>query len=122
MCGRTVLTWGGRADGMAIDSTRRVRSLNVPVSDGVSLAIDSWLPVERIARGERVGTALRATRYHRVEQAPGPDPEADSDRAAGERSTGAGFALVVAEARGNGTSFGSRTMELGPVRSPTTAS
>jgi len=37
---------------MTIDSARRVQSLYVPVSDGVRLAIDVWLPVERIARGE----------------------------------------------------------------------
>ena len=100
---------------MTIDSTRRLQSLYVPVSDGVRLAVDVWLPVERIARGERVGTAFRATRYHRAEQPPGPGPEADSNRAAGELWTSAGFALVVADARGTGASFGSRTMELGPA-------
>jgi hypothetical protein len=39
---------------MTIDSAHRVQSLYVPVSDGVRLAIDIWLPVERIARGELV--------------------------------------------------------------------
>ena len=101
-------------DAMTIDSTQRLQSLYVPVSDGVSLAIDVWLPIERIAQGERVGTAFRATRYHRAEQPPSPEPEADSNRAAGELWTGAGFALVVADARGTGASFGSRTIELGP--------
>jgi uncharacterized protein len=99
---------------MAIGSTQRLQSLYVPVSDGVGLAIEVWLPVERIARGERVGTAFRATRYHRAEQPPSPEPEADSSRAAGDLWTGAGFALVVADARGTGASFGSRTIELGP--------
>ena len=101
-------------DAMTIDPARRVQSLYVPVSDGVRLAIDVWLPVERIARGERVGAVFRATRYHRAEQPPGPEPEADSNRAAGELWTRAGFALVVADARGTGASFGSRAMELGP--------
>ncbi len=41
-------------------------------------------------------------------------PEADSNHAAGQLWTGAEFALVVVDARGTGTSFGSRTMELGP--------
>src|SRR5579884_1938199 len=95
-------------------SKLRVHSLYVPVSDGVRLAVDIWLPVERIARGERVGTAFRATRYHRAEQPPSPEPEADSNGAAGELWTRAGFALVIADARGTGASFGSRTMELGP--------
>ena len=104
----------GRIDAMTIDPARPVQSLYVPVADGVRLAVDVWLPVERIARGERVGTAVRATRYHRAEPPPGPDPEEDSNHAAGELWTGAGFALVVADARGTGASFGSRTMELGP--------
>ena len=99
---------------MTIDSTQRLQSVYVPVSDGVRLAVDVWLPVERIARGERVGTAFRATRYHRAEQQPSPGPEADSNHAAGELWTSAGFALVVADARGTGASFGSRTIELGP--------
>jgi len=51
---------------MTIDSARRVQSLYVPASDGVRLAIDVSLPVERIAWGEQVGTAFRATRYHRA--------------------------------------------------------
>ncbi len=105
---------GGRIDAMTIDSTRRLQSLYVPVSDGVRLAVDVWLPVERIAGGERVSTAFRATRYHRAEQPPSPGPEADSNRAAGELWTSAGFALVVADARGTGASLGSRTIELGP--------
>jgi putative CocE/NonD family hydrolase len=99
---------------MTIDSTRRLQSLYVPVSDGVRLAVDVWLPVERIAGGERISTAFRAARYHRAEQLPDPGPEADSNRAAGELWTSAGFALVVADARGTGASFGSRTIELGP--------
>jgi uncharacterized protein len=99
---------------MTVDPARRVQALYVPVGDGVRLAVDVWLPVERIARGERVGTAFRATRYWRAGQPPGPEPEADSNHAAGELWNGAGFALVIADARGTGASFGSRAMELGP--------
>src|SRR5947209_19134657 len=98
---------------MTIDSAQRVQSLYVPVSDGVRLAVDIWLPVERIARGERVGTAFRATRYWRAGQPPGPEPAADSNHAAGELWNSAGFALVLVDARGTGASFGSRAMELG---------
>src|SRR6266699_3431794 len=89
---------GGRIDAIRIESTLRLQSLYVPGSDG----------------GERVSTAFRASRYHRAEQPPSPGPEADSNRAAGELWTSAGFALVVADARGTGASFGSRTIELGP--------
>lgn len=99
---------------MTIDPARRVQALYVPVSDGTRLAVDVWLPVGRIARGERVGTAFRATRYWRAEQPPGPAPAADSNHAAGELWNGAGFALVIVDARGTGASFGSRAMELGP--------
>jgi putative CocE/NonD family hydrolase len=99
---------------VTIDPARRVQALYVPVSDGVRLAVDVWLPVERIALGERVGTEFRATRYHRTALPPGPQPEADSNHAAGELWNSAGFALVVVDARGTGASFGSRTMELGP--------
>ena len=53
---------------MTIDPAQRLQSVYVPVSDGVRLAVDIWLPVGRIARGERVGAAFRATRYHRSEQ------------------------------------------------------
>ena len=59
---------------MTVDPARPVQSLYVTVADGVRLAIDIWLPVERIARGERVGTAFRATRYHRAEQPPARSP------------------------------------------------
>ena len=62
-----------RANGMnlqnratMIDPARPVQSFYVPVADGVRLAIDIWLPVAWIGRGERVGTAFRATRYHRA--------------------------------------------------------
>jgi uncharacterized protein len=97
---------------MTIDPGRPVQSLHVAVSDGVRLAVDVWLPVKRIARGEPIGTAFRATRYYRAEQPPGPEPEKDSNYAAGQLWTRAGFAMVVADARGTGASFGSRTMEL----------
>jgi hypothetical protein len=99
---------------MTVDPARRVQALYVPVSGGVRLAVEVWLPVERIARGERVGTAFRATRYWRAEQPPGPEPEADSNHAAGELWNSAGFALILVDARGTGASFGSRAMELGP--------
>jgi uncharacterized protein len=99
---------------MTVDPARRVQARYVPVSDGVRLAVDVWLPVERIARGERVGTAFRATRYWRAEQPSGPEPAADSNYAIGELWNSAGFALVLVDARGTGASFGSRAMELGP--------
>ena len=95
-----------------VDTSRRLQSLYVPVSDGVRLAVDVWLPVQRTAGGGTVGTVMRVTRYYRAEAPPGPGPEADTNAAAGDLFNGAGFALVVVDARGTGASFGTRTGEL----------
>jgi putative CocE/NonD family hydrolase len=87
--------------------------LYVPVGDGVRLAVDVWLPVERIAAGEAIGAVVRTTRYYRAEERSGVGPEVDANWAEGELWNGAGFAFVVADARGTGASFGVRTSELG---------
>jgi predicted acyl esterase len=43
-----------------VDASRRLQSVYVPVGDGVRLAVDVWLPVERTAAGGTAGTvALR---------------------------------------------------------------
>ncbi|MHA6621467.1 CocE/NonD family hydrolase [Pseudonocardia sp. DLS-67] len=98
---------------MVLDPSRRLQSLYVPVGDGVRLAVDVWLPVERVAAGEAVGAVVRTTRYHRAQEPAGAGPEFDSNRAEGELWNAAGFAFVVADARGTGASFGARTGELG---------
>lgn len=98
---------------MIVDTSRRLQSVYVPVADGVRLAVDVWLPVERTAAGGAVGTVMRVTRYYRAEAAQEPGPEADTNAAAGNLFNRAGFALVVVDARGTGASFGTRTGELG---------
>jgi uncharacterized protein len=98
---------------MVLDPNRRLQSLYVPVGDGVRLAVDVWLPVERIAAGEAVGAVVRTTRYHRAQEPARDGPEFDSNWAEGELWNGAGFAFVVADARGTGASFGMRNGELG---------
>jgi putative CocE/NonD family hydrolase len=98
---------------MVLDPNRRLQSLYVPVGDGVRLAVDVWLPVERIAAGEAVGAVVRTTRYHRATEPARVGPEFDSNWAEGELWNAAGFAFVVADARGTGASFGMRTSELG---------
>jgi putative CocE/NonD family hydrolase len=85
----------------------------VPAGDGVRLAVDVWLPVERTAVGGKVGTVMRVTRYHRAEEPQEPGPEVDTNAAAGDLFNRTGFALVVVDARGTGASFGTRTGELG---------
>jgi putative CocE/NonD family hydrolase len=83
------------------------------MGDGVRLAVDVWLPIERTAVGGTVGTVMRVTRYYRAEAPQRPGPEADTNAVAGDLFNRAGFALVVADARGTGASFGTRTGELG---------
>jgi len=95
-----------------IDTSRRLQSVYVPAEDGVRIAVDVWLPVERTAAGRPVGTVMRVTRYYRAEAPREPGPEADTNAAAGDLFNGAGFALVVADARGTGASFGTRAGEL----------
>ncbi|WP_246115692.1 CocE/NonD family hydrolase [Trebonia kvetii] len=95
-----------------IDVSRRLQSVYVPAADGVRLAVDVWLPVERTAAGGAVGTVMRVTRYHRAEAPQGPEPAADTNAAAGDLFNRAGFALVVVDARGTGASFGTRAGEL----------
>ncbi len=97
---------------MVLDPSRRLQSRYVPVGDGVRLAVDVWLPVERIAAGEAIGAVVRTTRYHRADERSGSGPEDDANRAEGDLWNDAGFALVVADARGTGASFGDRSGEL----------
>ena len=56
-----------RNRGVIVDTSLRLQSVYVPVGDGVRLAVDVWLPVERTAPGGTVGTVMRVTRYHRAE-------------------------------------------------------
>ncbi|MGO9874692.1 MAG: CocE/NonD family hydrolase [Acidimicrobiia bacterium] len=90
---------------MQIDPARRLHAMHVPMSDGVRLAVDVWLPVARVAANGAVSTVVRATRYHRA--------SAGADSTAGDLWNDAGFAFVVVDARGTGASFGSRSAELG---------
>jgi uncharacterized protein len=85
-----------------VDASRRLQSVYVPAGDGVRLAVDVWLPVERTAVGGTVGTVMRVTRYHRAEARQEPGPAADTNAAAGDLFNRAGFALVVVDARGTG--------------------
>src|SRR5688500_10444241 len=98
---------------MILDPNRRLQPLHVPFTDGLRLAVDVWLPVERIAAGEAVGAVVRTTRYYRAEEPARVGPEFDANRAEGELWNTAGFAFVVADVRGTGASFGVRTSELG---------
>jgi len=81
------------------------------MSDGTRLAAEVWLPTDRLAAGDNVGTVIRSTRYHRAVESAGAG--SDAAEAEGRMFLEAGLALVVVDARGTGASFGSRTGELG---------
>lgn len=78
--------------------TGPVRSLYVPMRDGVRIALDVVLP-EGLADGERVPTILTMTRYWRSWEGDGPN---DLQRFL----TSHGYAVVWGDSRGTGASFG----------------
>jgi uncharacterized protein len=85
-------------------------SVYVRMADGVRIAVDVWLPSKRVS-GQRLGTAMRSTRYWRGSDQRGastPDPVA----AQAKLFNDAGLVLVVVDARGSGASFGSRPGEF----------
>ncbi len=89
----------------------RNQALHVPMRDGVRIAVDVWLPAG-IEPGTRLPTMMRATRYWRARHLPGAPLEGASNFAEAEQWNGAGYALVLVDARGSGASFGIRRFEL----------
>jgi uncharacterized protein len=75
-----------------------IRSVYVPMRDGVRIALDIVLPVGA-AGGQRFPTALTMTRYWR--SAVGAGPDADEQLFASH-----GFAVVAGDVRGTGASGG----------------
>jgi uncharacterized protein len=51
-----------------VDTSRRLQSVYVPAGDGVRLAVDVWLPVERTAVGGAGHDASCFTRYGQAEE------------------------------------------------------
>lgn len=88
----------------------------VTMRDGVSLAVDLWLP-DGLAQDERVPTLLYFTRYGRA-RAPGLVKRVALGFGLAEvhpvvrAMNDAGFAVVLVDARGSGASDGSRRAEL----------
>jgi hypothetical protein len=78
--------------------TGPVRSLHVPMRDGVRIALDVVLP-DGIAEGERVPTLLVMTRYWRATE----NAEAHPLQ---QFFTRHGYAVVYGDVRGTGASFG----------------
>jgi putative CocE/NonD family hydrolase len=89
----------------------RLRSLYVPMPDGVRLAVDVWLPAGTTA-GARLPTVLETDRYWRARAYTGgikDNPNYFIAQPWNER----GYAYVFADLRGTGASFGTLTAELG---------
>ncbi len=103
----TVLSLAAAQDARRAPS--RNQALYVTMRDGVRIAVDLWLP-DDLPPGRTIPTIVRATRYWRAQG--GRRLEDDSNFAEAERFNGAGYALVVVDARGSGASFGTRPYEL----------
>lgn len=89
----------------------RNQALFVTMRDGVKIAIDVWLPSD-LEPGAKVPTVMRATRYWRAVDLVSEVLEDDRNFSEAERFNGAGYALVLVDARGSGASFGWRPYEL----------
>jgi len=89
----------------------RLRSFYLPMSDGVRIAIDLWLPAG-LETGRKIPAILHATRYWRAQDNLPRDVEHDVNFRTAKAFNEAGYALVLVDARGTGASFGNRTYEL----------
>jgi putative CocE/NonD family hydrolase len=89
----------------------RLQSLYVPMRDGIKIAIDVWLPAG-LSGGRRIPTLMRATRYWRSQDIVDTSFENASNYKTAQLFNGAGYALVLVDARGTGASFGSRAYEM----------
>ena len=108
-CGDAPSTGAG-AIGPA-STLERNQALHIPMRDDVRIAVDVWLP-EGIEPGTRLPTMVRATRYWRARGLVDVPLERASNFDEAERWNGAGYALVLVDARGSGASFGIRRFEL----------
>ncbi|MFD7904813.1 CocE/NonD family hydrolase [Kitasatospora sp. NPDC059747] len=87
-----------------------LRSLYVPMPDGVRLAVDVHLPAGTTA-GANLPTVLVTQRYWRARVQQGVPDQGESGDAAGWNARG--YAYVVADLRGTGASFGTLDAEIG---------
>jgi len=89
----------------------RLQSLYVTMRDGVKIAIDVWLPAKLGSR-EKMPTMMYCTRYWRASDIVDAALEQDTNYNRANMWNGAGYALVLVDARGTGASFGSRAYEM----------
>lgn len=81
-----------------------LESMYLPMSDGIRIAIDLYLP-EKPSASEKIPTILVMTRYWRATEGMGIHPAA-------VKWCRYGYAVVMVDARGTGASFGTRPYEL----------
>ena len=110
-CGGEDTPAGGSAIEGPASTLDRNQAFHIPMRDDVQIAVDVWLP-EGIEPGTRLPTMIRATRYWRARGLVDTPIEGDSNFDEAERWNGAGYALVLVDARGSGASFGIRRFEL----------
>jgi putative CocE/NonD family hydrolase len=89
----------------------RLQSLYVSMRDGVKIAIDVWLPAE-LGSKEKIPAMMYCTRYWRASDIVDATLEQDTNYSRANMWNGAGYALVLVDARGTGASFGSRAYEM----------
>jgi len=88
----------------------RLQSLYVPMRDGVKIAIDVWLP-ENFGSEDKIPAIMYSTRYWRASDVVGATLEMDQNYERANRINGAGYALILIDARGTGASYGTRPYE-----------
>src|SRR5262249_22536169 len=96
----------GACDSPVVPGYERVarRSVYVPMPDGVRLAVDVMLPTD-LGRGVRLPTVMSATRYWRGQEG-APPTEGDLVPPSDQFWVSHGYAVVLADVRGTGASFG----------------
>lgn len=82
----------------------------VRMPDGVNIAADVWLPNARPAHG-KLPSLVSFTRYWRARELDPPSTDIDEPI---KTMVSAGFAVIIADARGSGASFGTRDAEFSP--------
>lgn len=98
-----------------LDSSRYPtnQALYVTMRDGVKIAIDIWLP-KQLNPGEKIPTLMRMDRYWRSLGIMGYFPEFDLNYPEAQLANNAGYALVLVDARGTGSSFGTQIYPWSP--------
>ncbi len=88
----------------------KLRSVYVPMRDGVRLAVDVWLPTD-LGADERLPTIFTLTRYWRSYDLVDGRLDKQKSYQTAKFFVSRRYAFVLADARGSGASFGTRSSE-----------